>query len=245
MNRTKIEWLRSPNGDSGYTWNPIKGLCPVGCRYCYAKKMYKRFGLLSGFRGRAGYGDSWLEEKELEVWGSGSATSPRGPRKSSRVFVCSTFELFHPVANKWRDQIFKIIEVHPRHTFIILTKLPELIDRPMPDNVWLGVSCERHWEHERAYDLIQDDIKAKHKFISIEPMLDLWADFSILKYFQWIIVGRLTGHGRKHDPELAWIEDIVSEARKAKVPVFLKDNLSGIWPGKLIQEWPKEQHHEK
>ena len=37
MNKTKIEWC-------DYTLNPVKGLCPVGCSYCYARRLYRRFG---------------------------------------------------------------------------------------------------------------------------------------------------------------------------------------------------------
>ncbi len=36
MNKTKIPWC-------DYTINPVKGLCPMACEYCYARKMYKRF----------------------------------------------------------------------------------------------------------------------------------------------------------------------------------------------------------
>ena len=36
MNLTKIEWC-------DYTINPVKGLCPMACSYCYARRMYKRF----------------------------------------------------------------------------------------------------------------------------------------------------------------------------------------------------------
>ena len=36
MNKTKIEW-------TDYTINPVKGLCPMACSYCYARAMYKRF----------------------------------------------------------------------------------------------------------------------------------------------------------------------------------------------------------
>jgi len=25
MNRTKIEWVKGPNGEPGYTWNPVTG----------------------------------------------------------------------------------------------------------------------------------------------------------------------------------------------------------------------------
>jgi protein gp37 len=41
---SRIEWLKDPiTGKPGYTINPVKGLCPVGCSYCYARRMYKRF----------------------------------------------------------------------------------------------------------------------------------------------------------------------------------------------------------
>ena len=38
MNRTKIEWVKNPDGSQGYTWNPITG-CLNGCEYCYARKL--------------------------------------------------------------------------------------------------------------------------------------------------------------------------------------------------------------
>ena len=37
MNKTKIPWC-------DYTANPVKGLCPMACSYCYARRLYKRFG---------------------------------------------------------------------------------------------------------------------------------------------------------------------------------------------------------
>ena len=37
INKTKIEWC-------DYTINPIKGICKNNCWYCYAIRMYKRFG---------------------------------------------------------------------------------------------------------------------------------------------------------------------------------------------------------
>lgn len=45
MNRTRISWVRNPDGTQGYTWNPVTG-CMHGCDYCYARKMSHRF---SGF----------------------------------------------------------------------------------------------------------------------------------------------------------------------------------------------------
>lgn len=46
MNKTKIEWVKNPDGSQGYTWNPItgclnhdNGLCKGGGFPCYAYKL--------------------------------------------------------------------------------------------------------------------------------------------------------------------------------------------------------------
>lgn len=38
--------MNGPNNPIGwidYTWNPVKGLCPEACEYCYARRIYARF----------------------------------------------------------------------------------------------------------------------------------------------------------------------------------------------------------
>ena len=54
----------------------------------------------------------------------------------------------------------------------------------------------------------------------------------------WVVIGAMTGPGAIK-PKLEWIQSIVDQCRVAGVPVFLKDNLQDIWPGKLIQEFPE------
>ena len=211
MQKSKIEW-------TDYTWNPIKGLCPVRCWYCYARKIYKRFG--------------W--EKELLLKPSGSyrikATKP------SKIFVCSTMELFHPdIPRSWRKIIFGVIESNPHHTFQILTKMPENIDRPMPRNVWLGVSVTRAPDMWGTNVLKRKETKVS--FISLEPFLDEIT--GIPEWLDWLIVGKLTGHGKKYDPPREWIIDIVNVARDYKIPLFMKENLKDIWGKELIQEFPE------
>lgn len=84
--------------------------------------------------------------------------------------------------------------------------------------------------------------KAKLKFISIEPLLDSLRLNVLdgLRYFDWIIIGRLTQFGHKYDPSKIWIDFIVQTAKKFRIPIFLKDNLKEIWGEPLIQEMPKE-----
>ncbi len=227
MQRTLIEW-------TDFSWNPIKGLCPVDCKlpdgksYCYGKAIYNRFDWLQEGIGEIGY----LAEWELE--------QPIKRKKPAKIFVCSTYELFHSPDKFARDEVFKIIEKCPQHTFQILTKFPQNIDRPMPDNVWLGVTVtkadEENWR--RIYRLEQ--AKAKLKFISFEPLLGLLNQsfISNAEIFNWFIFGRLTGHGKEYDPDKRWIEPAIDYFRGYNKPVFLKNNLKEIWGEPLIQEFP-------
>ena len=231
MNRTKIEW-------ANYTWNPIKGLCPEDCKtadgksYCYARAMYRRFKLDP---------EPWLDIAELNMMVKSKVTK-------ARVFVCSTFELFHPILDtvigrvlygsnwSWRDHIFDVIRRRPDLTFIILTKRPENIDRPMPDNVWLGVSVTGFEDHKRKSWLMKQ--KARVRFVSYEPMLNA-IPAELFHGLDWASLGRLTGHGRKHDPSPISLEVYKSQIREMGVPLFMKNNLAGIRPGPLVQEYPK------
>lgn len=273
MNKSKIEW-------TDYSWNPTRGLCPVDCKlpdgrsYCYARRMYQRFG----WNPRLGFNSD-------ELW------QPSGIKKPSCIFVCSTFELFHsstdeevhierdPVSEdaffgkSFRDWIFHVIEDNPQHTFQILTKFPQNIDRPMPDNVWLGVSVTNHADAFERIPILLNDVEARVRFVSIEPILgevnlrggsygpdwlegwdvesehDSNCDGSCVhcpvavqyqtNKLDWIIVGKLTGHGNKYNPKRELIENIVRDIKNTKTPIFLKNNLKSIWGENLIQEFPE------
>ena len=65
-------------GWSDYTINPVKGKCPMGCDYCYARRMYDRFKWNPEIR----YEDPFWQFHKLKG------------KKPSRVFVGSTMELF-------------------------------------------------------------------------------------------------------------------------------------------------------
>ena len=221
MQKTNIEW-------TDYVFNPIKGLCPVDCKlpdgksYCYARKIYKRFKL------------------NPEI----SFVSPYSfPRMPSKIFVNSTIELFHPKIPKgWRDWIFDDIKDNPQHIFQILTKFPQNIDRDIPDNVWLGATITRGADLWRIKELMAR--KAIIRFVSYEPFLQDMPNHCLERMneqIDWLIIGRITGHGRKHDPACDSLIELVGHTRRFGVPVFLKNNLKEIWGDNLIQEFPNKE----
>jgi protein gp37 len=104
----------------------------------------------------------------------------------------------------------------------------------MPNNVWLGVSIPNYSQHWRWAEVLK--IQGKIHFVSFEPLVHIE---EYPENADWIIVGRLTGHGKRCQPKPMEIQWLVDEARKRNTPVFLKNNLKDIWPGPLIQEFPK------
>ena len=139
----------------------------------------------------------------------------------------------------WRSLILGAIEDLPQHRFYVLTKFPQNIDSPMPDNVWLGVSITKDEDAHRMKSLIE--VPARIKFVSIEPFLKpiFMSAESLLKYMNWIIIGRLTRYGKRHDPKYEWVKGIEVFARNRNIPIFLKNSLKDIWGEPLIQEMPK------
>lgn len=212
MNKTKIEW-------TDYTWNPIVG-CLNNCPYCYARKIAKRF-----------YGDfkpRFYEERLRE---------PYKLKKPSKIFVCSMGEMFGEwVSSDWIAKIFKVIRENPHHTFQILTKRPEnplLIIWKIPQNCWLGFTNTGADNRGmiKFYELPINNLK----FVSYEPLLHR-CDCSILKEINWIIIGAQTNPYKP--PEKEWIKDILIQADRINIPVFMKNNLKPYWEGEFRQEFP-------
>ncbi|MBA7632378.1 hypothetical protein ES703_39924 [subsurface metagenome] len=210
MNKTKIEWC-------DYTVNPIKGVCPNSCWYCYARRMYKRF--------------KWNPEIRLDldcldkIWNI---------KKPSRIFVGSMHEIFGDwISDSWIQEIINRIKHCEKHIFIFLSKNPKrYYDFKFPSNCWLGVTItgEEGYRTEEIYRYLyrKDNIR----FISFEPILKLPYYFG--KKMDWVIIGGLTGY--KYDRPDSVIRGIIAWHRCENVPIFIKPNLK--WEEK-IQEFPK------
>ncbi len=196
MTKTKIEYV-------DYTWNPIKGYCPNNCSYCYAHRMYDRFGWDKNVR---------FDTIELN--------RVHKLKKSSRIFVGSTIDMYHDlIRQEWVRTIIETSKFHPEHTFITLTKFPEnLYKFDFPENWWVGVTIDSF--SLRGTKLYLNKTVTGKKFISFEPLLNnlrnvgfMWAD--------WIIIGGLTP---KPVHKKEWIDSIVKTADCLNIPVFIKSN---------------------
>jgi DNA repair photolyase len=88
-----------------HTWNPIKGLCPYDCHYCYTKKWGAQKPL-------------HLDERELRVnIGSGNF-----------IFVCSGCDLFHPeIPEAWFASVMCHVREYHGNQYLWHTKNPERV----------------------------------------------------------------------------------------------------------------------
>lgn len=213
---TTIEWTQQ-------TWNPITGCTKVspGCKHCYAETMARRLQAMGAPGYENGFRLSLLPER---------LNQPLRRRKPTMYFVNSMSDLFHEgVPYEFIDRIMDVIRATPQHTYQILTKrsgnMREYFStRPVPDNAWLGVSVEdKKYGKPRIPDLLA--IKAKTRFLSVEPLLEDLGRLR-LKGIHWVIVGGESGRGARPMKE-AWAVNVRNQCVNAGVDFFFKQ--WGAW----------------
>jgi protein gp37 len=211
MNKTKIEW-------TDYSWNPVTG-CKHGCWYCYANKLFTRFG--------RSFEPTFYPERLTEL---------KKLKKPAKIFVCSVADLFAKwTPEEWRDAVLtEISKPEYNHlTFQLLTKNPGNIELEAKENIWIGTTITKQCELSSLTDLVKN--YKGIKFVSFEPLLqEININHRSFFKIDWVIVGKLTG-SKKIKLDKRWVEIIIKDCRHHNKPIFLKNNLN--WHMK-IQEYP-------
>ncbi|WP_026798280.1 DUF5131 family protein, partial [Planktothrix prolifica] len=251
---------------------PIVGCSRIsaGCEKCYAEtaaktarlQQFPQYQKVAKWNGTVEFVESQL-------------IKPYEWKKSKKIFICSMADIFHEnVLFDWVEEIFYMIENCPQHTFQILTKRPERmieffdwyiarnsdhsveLQWTMPDNIWLGVSCENQAIADKRIPLLMQ-IPAKVRFLSCEPLLEPinlskflpfdWSEvaedwieswpgigsYSTNDYPSWVIAGGESGAGAR-PCHVDWLRDIASQCQSAKVPVFVKQLGSNALQGHIV-----------
>lgn len=210
MAESSIEWTEM-------TWNPTTGCTKVtaGCKFCYAEVMAKRLQAMGVPKYEKGF--------KLAVHGD-ALNVPYTWRGSKMVFVNSMSDLFHvDVPLSFIEEVFKVMNDNPQHTFQILTKRADLLLQynsklNWTSNIWMGVSIEDERVMSRVDFLIQTD--ARVKFLSCEPLIGPLPSLN-LTGIDWVIVGGESG--RKPRPmNVDWVVEIQGKCQNAGVAFFFK-----------------------
>jgi protein gp37 len=130
----------------------------------------------------------------------------------------------------WLDEALNVIEATPHHTYQILSKRPgnitrrlAALNRPLPRNIWLGVTIGQSKSLPLLKPLLRID--ATLRFLSCEPLLTGLPDLR-LDGIGWVIGGGQSGRGAALcNP--TWMRALRDTCVAASVPFFLKQ--WGTW----------------
>ncbi len=265
MQRTKIEWVKNPDGSQGYSWNPITG-CLDTCGYCFARQLARgrlRARCLANRNlpldnepkehyANPFYPRFWPERlnelPKAKSWKEAGVTHQRDTTPKG-IFACNMCEFFGDwVPTDWQKEVLKVVKANPQHRFYFLTKQPQNVSKfsPYPDNCWIGVTVCNQTMASNAWKSYFDKFDAKVKFISFEPLLEDLAGIAqegignyIIPTADWIIIGSQTKP--YNPPKIEWVQKLIDTADRCGVPVFLKDNLKPLLGNNLRQELPVVQ----
>ncbi len=215
MKKTKIEWTE-------VTWNPSIGCTKIseGCANCYAEVMAKRLQAMGNKNYKDGFKFKIVPER---------LNDPLKIKKPTKFFVNSMSDLFHEeMPYEYLDKIFEVISMTPQHTYQILTKREKIMadyfsKRPIPKNVWLGVTVENS-KYKYRIDYLRR-INATIRFVSFEPLIGPVGKLD-LTGIHWCIVGGESGP-KARPLKKEWAIEIYKQSKEQGAAFFFKQ--WGTW----------------
>ena len=213
MAKSSIEWTQ-------VTWNPTTGCTHISkeCENCYAeretnRKMHnpKQPKYKMGF--------------DVVVEHPSTLLEPFTWKKPTTVFVNSMSDLFHKdISLEFIKRVFDVMNNTPEHTYQVLTKRHDILlkysdELTWSDNIWMGVSVGMKVATRRIEALVK--CGAKHKFLSIEPLIEDLGEFS-LKGIDLVFVGGESGSNKARHMKLEWVMNVLEQCKKDNVVFFFK-----------------------
>lgn len=202
--------------------NPVNG-CPIGCDYCYARRINNRFKITPDFSTPV-----FMETRLKRI-----------AVKSAHTYLMTSMSDFSCWKPEWREKVFQIMGENPQHVYMFLTKRPQLINfETMMEQVWIGVTVTNQADKDRIL-CMRKHIKAPNYFITFEPLFEDIGPVD-LNVIGWVVIGTETGNRKgKITSDKTWILNITKQAEKKGIPVFMKSSLLNIVGSEnLKQELP-------
>lgn len=153
-------------------WNPWHGChkCSPGCLNCYVfyldKKRNKDTNIIT--KSKSNFNLPLKKDRQ------GNYKIPSG----TQVATCFTSDFFIEEADVFRNDAWNIIKQRKDVDFLICTKRIERFNKCIPkdwndgyDNVIIGVTCENQEKTNERLPILLN-IKAKHKYVLIAPILE-------------------------------------------------------------------------
>lgn len=256
------------------SFNAVWG-CKNNCVYCYARRIAKRYaeqiagkefsywdnleikkhGRHLGYYSKD-FIDKTIIQMRLEAFKPTWLESNyvrKFPKKPSIIFVNSMSDpaYWKP---KWYEWIVKRIAENMQHTFVVLTKQPEIYrEYTFPHNTILGLTINNNNDCRKIITIIEMELKNKI-LLSIEPIQEIiyYINLELIKTgnwshedensgeicyhycnsFDWIHVGQESGNRKER---IRATPEMIEPFFDIDIPVFMKKNLEGIIPGRKLR----------
>ncbi len=159
-------------------------------------------------------------------------------KSGEMIRVCMTSDFFLEEADKWRDEVWKIIKKRQDVKFFILTKRPERVLKNLPawwgdglENVFFNVTCENQKRADERIPILFS-LPFKHKGIMVAPFI---SEVSIQEYLKKGIIEQVIAGGENYDGarmlRYEWVKKLSDECKKYDVTfcfietgnIFVKD----------------------
>lgn len=201
-----------------HTWNPIKGVCPHQCSYCYMRRFWPRMGEpdleLSEFRTNLGTGNFIFIGSSIDLWAES-------------------------IPFKWQEAVLDYLKEYPENKYLFQTKNPKGFENhKFTDNQILCITLESNISYIRKcpapFIRVNDFAKIDHphKMITIEPVLDF--DPTIMLSMideikpEQINIGANTSSHKFPEPSRMNIKNLINCLNGKGYNVHLKDNLKRL-----------------
>lgn len=243
------------------SYNPVKG-CFNSCKYCYARRIVKRCnyaGKVASAELKYRHKNDSKKVNAYKIYDEYQSLFKRikqfKPTFFEYVFAKKLrkkptmyfFSMSDPAywKQEWYERIATKIAANMQHTFVVLTKQPEVYGKyTFPHNTILGASVTKNIDVNKLELLLAINMRNnKNKtLISFEPIQEKLDEllFNIMKIYKadWLHVGQESGNRR--DRVIATREMIEPFFTLKDIPVFMKNNLAGIVQGReLRKEFPE------
>ncbi len=208
---SNIEWTNK-------TWNPTTGCTKISkeCDFCYAEtETHRKMFNSKQPKYKLGF--------DVVVEHMHTLEEPYKWKEPSAVFVNSMSDLFHKdISLEFIQKVFAVMNDTPQHTYQILTKRHDILEKysdelTWTDNIWMGVSVGNQIATRRIKPLV--NCGAKHKFLSVEPLIEEITDIDVTGV-DWVIVGGESGSNKVRPMEKEWVRKIQKECEAKQVNFF-------------------------
>ncbi len=233
------------------SWNLWHGCTRVsaGCAHCYV------------FRRDAEFGRDTTQVKKTQAFTLPVRKHRAGPEKGrykyppgTEFLTCFTSDFFHPAADEWRPEAWRMMHERSDCTFYMVTKRPERIEQCLPfdwgsgyENVEICCTCENQWAADKRLPVFLE-LPIPNMSIMHEPMLER---IDIRKYLKKY-AGRIktVTCGGESGPEAricdyAWVLDTHMQCVEYGVGFHFHQTGFRFRRGNRIYEIPRQYQHEQ